>query len=571
MNNLSIRGIVHKYCDDILSGKIPSCELTKLSIKRYLEDLRTGKDRGIYHDAEAAEKSIRFFSFLRHYKGEFAGRTFELQPWQMFVNWNIFGWKIQQGKRKSSDDPRRFNYSYIEVARKNGKSAFAAGNGIYFLDADGENAAEVYSFATKEDQARLVFTDAKNMIKISPLLQESITCYTKSIFNESTFSFWKPLGSDSNTQDGLNCHAGINDEYHAHKDDSMMNVMKSSMGARRNPHILTITTAGTTIGGACHNERAVCVKILKGILQQDNKFVIIYTLDEGDNWEDEKSWLKANPSIKAIPSLKKFLADEYLDAKNNPSRINNFKTKNLNIWCSSEIDYISDENWMKCNQYPIKLEDLKGRPCHVGIDLAKRVDINAMICLFTDKKPIDLYCMFWIPESKLQGNPDDIDYQAWYQQGFLSVVGNENINMDKEAQEMYDLLSNFDVKSIGIDTAYIEFGVGQKLTEMGLELTGFRQGYISMTPPINELEALVMEKEINHGGNPVLRWMNSNVVLWTDPAGNRKIHKGKSKGKVDGMVAAVMAVGEYLAHLFEDDINDYYRKRMQNEVQKSAS
>lgn len=561
MNN--IEKTINKYCSDVLTGKRIAGKLEILAVKRYLDDLKTGAKRGIYLDKKAALRSIDFFSFLKHSKGEFAGKEFILLPWQKFVNWNVFGWKIQEGKKKNYlTDPRRFNYSYIEVARKNGKSTFVAGDGIYMMDADREQAAEVYCFATKEEQAKkTIFTEAKNMIIKSPSLNSRIETLTKSIFNETTLSFMQPLGSDSNTQDGLNTHCGINDEYHAHKNDGMMNVIKSSMGARRNPHIFTITTAGKTIGGACHTERGTCVKILQGILNQDNKFILIFTLDEDDDWEDEKVWAKANPSIKAIPTLKKFLKTEYLDAKNNPSRINNFKTKNLNIWCSSEQDFISDEDWIKCDLKPINIEMLKGRPCHAAIDIAKRVDINALVCTFTDVKPYDIYCMFWIPESKLHTIDDNVDYLAWVQQGFISVVGEHSIDMDKEGTEMVEILNNFDLISTEVDPAYIEFGLGKVLQENGIELTGFGQGYISMTPPINDLEALVMSKEINHGGNPVLRWMNSNVALWSDPAGNRKIHKGKSKGRVDGMVALVMSIGAKLDAENRYDINDYYKNR----------
>lgn len=556
---INYKRIVDKFCNDVLSGKEIAGNLEKLSVKRYLSDIKSGDKRGIWFDQHAAEHAIKFFSFLKHSKSTFAGKPFDLLPWEIFILWNIFGFK-------NKDGTRRFNYSYTEVARKNGKSTFASGVALYLLDADGEESAEVYCFATKEEQAKkTIFQEAKRMVLKSPLLNERIKCYAKSIFNEVTFSFLQPVGSDSDTQDGYNPHGAINDEYHAQKDDEMFNVMKSGMGARPNPLLFTITTAGTTIGGACHTERETCVKILKGILQQDNKFVIIFTLDDGDDWQDEKCWLKANPSYKAIPTLKKFLRTEYIDAKNNPSRVNNFKTKNLNIWCSAEKDFISDENWMKCAFKPISFEEIKGRSCYAGLDLAKRVDINALVLVFDDKIPYDVYCMFWIPESKLRDNPDDVNYQMWSQQGFISVIGDQNIDMDREADQIADILNAVNVQSTGIDIAMIEFGVGQKLSERGIQLTAFRQGYISMTPPINELEALVMGQELNHGGNPVLRWMNSNVALWTDPAGNRKIHKGKSKGKVDGMVALVMAIGEMMAGQNEEDINTYYRKRMKNE------
>ena len=377
-----------KYIRNVLSGKTLVCEFTRLAVQRHVDDLRTGKKRGLYFDKKAGEKAIKFSKFIRHTKGEWAGRPLVLEPWQDFIDYVVFGWK-------NKDGTRRFNYAYIEVARKNGKSTMAAKNGLMLMDADNESAAEIYCFATKEEQAKhAIFQEAKNMVLKSPYLKARLQTYAKSIFSELTLSSFKPLGSDSDTQDGLNTHGGICDEYHAQKTDKMYNVIKSSMGSRKNPMMWTITTAGFNITSPCYTERDTCIKILKGILKQDNKFAIIYTLDEADDWENEKTWTKANPNY-GISVYKKYLKNEFIDSKNNPTRTNNFKTKHLNIWVRQSEDFINDKDWMKCAG-KLTWDDCQGRECHAGLDIAKRVDLNALSLLFIDKKPFDLYKLYFL-------------------------------------------------------------------------------------------------------------------------------------------------------------------------------
>ena len=551
-----------KYIKDVLSGKVITCKYVKLAVNRHLKDLQDCKKKGIYFDEKDGLRAIEFSKFVNHTKGEWGGRKLELEPWQAFCDYVIFGWK-------NNDGTRRFNYAYIEVARKNGKSTWAAKNGIYFLDADNESAAEIYCFATKEDQAKkTIFAEAKNMVKKSSFLSKRLFTYTKSIFSEITLSSFQPLGSDSDTQDGLNTHAGICDEYHAHKTDGMYNVIKSSMGSRLNPMMWTITTAGFNIESPCYHERETCIKILEGIIEQDNKFAIIYTLDEGDNWQDQKNWIKANPNF-GVSVYPKYLQNEYKDSINNPTRKNNFKTKHLNIWVKQTEDFISDEDWMKCafskEQSSIFWNKCKGRICHGGLDIAKRVDLNAFSLLFTDKIPFDLYTWFWIPESKVEENKDKVNYEKWSNEGWIKIMKGNTVNMEELALNILNIIrqvnifkfqkDNEMIHSIGCDPAYMELGVTKKLGDEGIKMNAFRQGFISMGPPTAEFEAHILEKKINHNGNPVLRWNNSNVVIRRDPAGNMKVDKEKSSEKVDGIVSSIMALGEYLT--FKDDENGY--------------
>ena len=554
------KNIPKQYIDNVMSGKINVCKYVKLAVKRHVDDLKTGIDRGIIFDEVIADRAIKFSRFLRHTKGEWAGKPFIEAPWQQFVDWCVFGWK-------NSDGTRRFNYAYIEVPRKNGKSTWAAKTALYLLDADNEAAAEIYCFATKEDQAKkTIFTEAKNMVKKSTSLTKRLNTYSKSIFSELTLSSFQPLGSDSDTQDGLNTHGGICDEYHAHKDDNMYNIIKSSMGSRRNPLLWTITTAGFNINSSCYIERETCIKILEGILEQDNKFAIIYTIDAGDSWESEEIWKKVNPNY-GVSVYPKYLKNEFIDCKNNPTRKNNFKTKHVNIWVKQTEDFISDEDFMKCGN-KLTWDMCKGRICHGGLDIAKRIDLNAFSILFPDKLPMDLYTWFWIPESKVEQNKDKVNYQKWSDEGWIKVLPGDAIDMDFLATDIIRIIREVDfykyqdddkqIHSIGCDPAYMEMGITKKLADEGINVSSFRQGFISMGPPTAEFEALILETNINHGGNPVLRWNNSNVVIVKDAAGNMKVDKGKSIEKVDGIVASIMAVGEWLTFKSESSI---YEKR----------
>lgn len=558
-----------KYISDVISGKILTCKYVKLAVERHLQDLKNCKEKGIYFDKEAGLRAIKFCRFVNHTKGEWGGKSLELEGWQAFCDYVIFGWK-------NNDGTRRFNYAYIEVARKNGKSTWASKNALYFLDADNEPAAEVYCFATKEEQAKkTIFAEAKNMVKKSPFLSRRLNTYAKSIFSDITLSFFQPLGSDSDTQDGLNTHAGICDEYHAHKDDSMFNVIKSSMGSRLNPMMWTITTAGFNIESACYHERETCIKILEGIIEQDNKFAIIYTLDKDDDWQDQNNWVKANPNL-GVSVYPKYLKNEFKDSINNPTRINNFKTKHLNIWVKQTQDFISDEQWMLCAGEKLLPNEFwntcKGRICHAGLDISKRIDLNAFSLLFTDKLPFDLYTWFWIPESKVEQNRDRVNYQKWADEGWLKILPGEAIDMDILATDIIDIIRQVNIfkfqdkdtqiHSIGCDPAYMEMGVAKKLSDEGIIVNQFRQGFISMGPPTGEFLAHILEQKINHNGNPVLRWNNSNVAIRTDPAGNIKVDKEKSTEKVDGIVASIMALGEYLTFKENESIYEKHGLRI---------
>lgn len=554
-----------QYARDVLDGKILACLYVKQACQRYFDDLETGIDRGLYFDRKAAQKAISFFKYLRHYKGKFAGQVFELEPWQQFVLWNVFGWKTAEGLR-------RFRYGYIAVPRKNGKTTLMAGIGLNMLVADGENAAEVYTAATKLPQAKLCFKDAKEMVKKSPALKKRISVYEHNMHILSTASKFEPLAADSDKEDGSGPSCAIIDEYHAHKTDGMLKVLKSGMGAREQPLLWIITTAGFNSNGPCAIYEKNVKDVLAGRKEQDNLFGIIFTIDKKDDWEDPKVWEKANPSYHAIDTLRKFLQEEYNDAKNQPSLVVNFKTKNLNIWCGAQEEWISDKRWMAC-KVDVDWNEFAGCSCFSGLDLSQTKDITSLHLLFPlDDGRLLLKGFYWIPElsAKERVQKDDVNYDIWIQQGWIEETPGDVVDYDlirrrisgyyvEDKEVKHDdscYCDQFDIETIGFDR-WGARSIVNNLTGDGVDMADFGQGFRDMSPPTKEFEKKVLKKEIVHDGNPVTRWMLGNVAIQRDPAGNIKVNKAKSKEKVDGIVTAIMALGEYITAQGEEDNYDY--------------
>lgn len=536
------------YAEQVLNGEILTCELVQLAVKRYHADIENALERGWYFDRKAAARAIKFIESLKHTKGEWAGQRFKLEPWQQFVVWNIFGWKL-------ADGTRRFRYVYIEIARKNGKTALSAGIGLYMLFADGESRPEVYSAATVKDQAKICFADAVEIVKATDL-KNYLTPYRNSIVYELKGGTFKPLSSDYGTHDGLNPSCGIIDEFHAHKDSGMFDVIKSAFGARRQPLMFIITTAGFNKSGACYAYRDNVIKILRGINQDDTLFGMIYTLDKNEEWDIPKMWVKSNPNLGVSLSVD-YLAGEIKDAKNRPEAVRNVMTKNVNLWVDAEKTWILDEKWMQCVG-STTLEDLRGCDCWGGLDLSNVSDITAFVLLFNENDKFQLLPFFWIPEEKMleKVRKENINYDHWVREGFVKVTPGNVTDYDFVQADILRITVDYNLKS----TAYDRWNSSQtiiNLTDEGLTFNPFGQGYGSMSAPTKQFEALVLSERVEHFGNPVLRWMLSSTLVKTDPAGNIKPDKEKSTQKIDGIVSSIMALGEWMTAQADDDSNPY--------------
>lgn len=519
----------------------------RLACERHLQDLKTGHLRGLWFDEKRATVAVKFFLLLTHNKGKWAGQPMTLEPWQQFFIASLFGWK-------RADGTRRFRESYLEVARKNGKSTVGSGVCLEMLVLDGEAGAEIYTAATKKEQARIVFGDAQNMASKSTALLKKVKVQRNAILVPSTLSTMKPMSSDSKTEDGLNPHCIYIDEYHAHPDDGLYSVLKSATGARAQPLLSIITTAGFNRLGPCAQLRKACANLLEGQHTDDSYFALLFSLDEEDDWNDESTWQKANPNLGVSLQLE-YLREQYLAAVRLPSQQVNFKTKHLNLWTDSSAVWIPSEVW-QLGAHGTPLEELAGRKCWGGLDLASTRDITALVFVFPkDGGSFDVLCWFWIPADTVdvRTEKDGVPYRQWVDEGHLITTPGNVTDYNFLKAQVQGLCETYLVKMIDYD----RYNASQTiidLTAEGVPMQPFGQGFISMNAPTKELEKLALQGQVHHYGNPVLAWMCGNVEIQRDAADNIKINKGKSKEKVDGMVALVEALGGYMT---DEDKDEY--------------
>ena len=539
---------VNKYVKDVLGGKIPAGKLIKLACQRHLDDLINAEELGIYFDYKSVENVIEFFKrFLVHSKGEWAGNPFVLNAWQSFVIGSVFGWK------RKSDDTRRFRIAYIEIPRKNGKSTLAAGVGIYLFVADNEPGAEVYNAATKRDQARITHGEATRMVKSSPHLKKMVAVFKDNLNIEATASKYEPLGADADTMDGLNIHGVIIDELHAHKNRLMWDVLDTATGSRRQPLLFAITTAGTDRESVCWEQHTYAEKILNGTIKDETFFSFIAAMDlkehetdVEDDWTKEETWKKANPnyglSVKADDLKRKMLK-----AKESPASLNAFLRLHLNKWTQQVDRWIDMHVWNENNTGEISESNLVGRRCYGGLDLSSVSDISAWVMAFPDDEDpdkIDVLARLWCPEDRLydSANKYKEQYQMWHRQGFLEVTPGNCIDFAFVKAKILEDAQRYQLIDMNIDRLFQAHQLSMELIDEGIAVCGMGMGYLSFAAPMKDFERRLLARKINHGGHPVLRWMADNVAVSQDPAGNMKPNKAESQGKIDGLVALVMAI-----------------------------
>lgn len=539
MSEPQVHFTAEQYIDDVVAGRQVACKWVRLAAARHLSDLETGVARGLRFDEQAARVAVAFFSLLKHSKGEWAGRPVTLEPWQQAIIWIVFGWK-------RADGTRRFRTVYEEVARKNGKTTKAAGVGLYLFLADGEPGAEIYTAATKRDQARIAHSEATRMVKASPQLRKLVGIFKDNLHVEETASKFEPLGADADTMDGLNVHGAIIDELHAHKTRDTWDKLETATGSRRQPLVFAITTAGFDRQSLCWQLHEYTEKVLSGVVEDDSFFGIVFTLDEGDDWQDESNWIKANPNL----GVSKKLDDMRRKAKRAaemPAALNAFLRLELDVWTQSETKWVNLEHWQACGQ-AVNEAGLRGRTCYGGLDLSSTTDLTAWVLVFPPEAAEDAYqvlCRFWVPEDSIleRSRRDRVPYDAWVRQGFITATPGNVVDYDFVLAQVDEDLGTFDLRQVAFD----RWGAAKlqtQLMELGDEdfLVGFGQGFASMSPPMKELEKLILGHGLAHGNNPVLTWMADNLVAAEDPAGNIKPDKGHSRERIDGMVALIMAL-----------------------------
>lgn len=549
---------VTAYAEQVLAGKIPAGELVIKACERHIKDLEASeKNPGFpfYFDEGAANHAIEFFRFLKHSKGEWGGCNFELELWQCFIVGSIFGWK------RKTDHMRRFRTAYIEVPRKNGKSTLISGIGLYLFMCDGEPGAEIYTAATKRDQARITHGEATRMVKSSPALRKRIRIFKDNLHSEATNSKFEPLGADADTLDGLNVHAALVDELHAHKTRALWDVLETATGARRQPLMLAITTAGFDQTSICFEMHEYCQKILNRTVQDDTVFTYIASIDEGDDPFSVEAWKKANPNygVSVKEDDLKRLADK---AKEMPSALNNFLTKRLNVWTQQANRWINLSLWDE-NAGLVVEEKLRGRKCYGGLDLSSVSDITAWVMVFPhddDPEELDVLARFWCPEARLYDKQNRYadQYKSWVRQGFLKTTPGDAVDYEFIKAQILQDAKTFKLVDMNVDRLFQGYQLAMELQEEGLTVVGMGQGFMSMATPMKEFERRLLKRKFHHGGNPVLRWMADSLAVKPDPAGNIKPDKASSQGKIDGIVAAVMALDRAMRH---EDTTSVYETR----------
>ncbi|HEM4137371.1 TPA: terminase large subunit [Streptococcus suis] len=510
-----------------------------------------------HYDKVKADRAVTFINNLSHTKGKWAGKRFDLLPWQEQIVRDLFGIVKEDGNRQ-------FLTAYIEIPKKNGKSELAAAIALYLLYADNEVSAEVYGAACDRNQASIVFDVAKQMVQMSrPLEKRSkIMGATKRIVNYSNAGFYQVLSAETGTKHGLNVSGLVFDEIHAQPNRHLYDVLtKGSGDAREQPLFFIITTAGTDRNSICYELHTKALDILNGRKKDTSFYPVVYGLSDEDDWNGEANWRRANPSLGHTIGIDR-VREAYQQALDNPAEENVFKQLRLNMWTSSSVAWIPEHVYAKGND-PIQYENLKGRSCYAGLDLSSTSDITAFVLVFPPRFEEENYIVlpyFWLPEDtlELRCRRDHVLYDVWERQGYIKTTEGNVVHYGFIEKFIEDLSEIYHIKEIAYDR-WNATQMVQNLEGMGLTMVPFGQGYKDMSPPSKELYKLMMEGKIQHGGHPVLKWMGQNVVMRQDPAGNIKPDKEKSVEKIDGIVALIMGLDRCIRH--QTDEGSVYDER----------
>jgi phage terminase large subunit-like protein len=547
------RDPVTTYARQVLDGKIIAGPHVRAACQRHFRDLEQAASRGYFFDLTKVKRVIGFFrDVLKLNGGDYEGVAYELLPWQAFIVGSLFGWVDASGLR-------RYRVAYIETAKGSGKSPMVAGIGLYGLVADGESRAEIYAAATKKDQAMIMFRDAVAMVDQSPILSKAInksggTGKEWNLAYHKAGAFFRPISSDDG-QSGPRPYFGICDEVHEHRTDAVIEMLRAGLKHRKQGMVLMITNSGHDKTSVCwqYHEAAINVCNALDVDQasfNDQLFGFICAIDEGDKpLEDETCWQKANPSLAyGIPGLA-YLREQVTEARGMNSKEALVRRLNFCEWTEAENPWISGAQWMACQDKDFDETLLIGRKCIGGLDLSSNIDLTALVLLFypTDDDPFwRVQPHFWLPNDSLlaKADKDKVPYPMWRDKGYLNTSRGAAINKLEVAHKCLEITKNYDLQAIGYDRHDVnDFKLHMNTDSIDLPLIEFGQGTKSMGPAVNTLETMIVNKTLRHNGNPVMTWCAANAVIDTDPAGWRKVTKAKATGRVDGIVALLMAAG----------------------------
>lgn len=508
--------------------------------------------RHSYYDKNCADYAVKFIECLCHTKGTWAGKQFELIDWQEQIIRDLFGTLKPSGYRQ-------FNTAYVEIPKKMGKSELAAAVALLLCCGDGEERAEVYGCAADRQQASIVFEVAADMVRMCPALSKrvKINASMKRMIFQPTNSFYQVLSAEAYSKHGFNIHGVVFDELHTQPNRKLFDVMtKGSGDARTQPLYFLITTAGTDTHSICYETHQKAKDILEGRKIDETFYPVIYGASESDDWTDLKVWEKANPSLGITVGIDKVKA-ACESAKQNPAEENSFRQLRLNQWVKQAVRWMPMDKWNACS-FKFDEKGLEGRICYGGLDLSSTTDITAFVLIFPPLDEDDKYHIipyFWLPEDNLtlRVNRDHVPYDIWQKQGYLQTTEGNVVHYGFIEEFIEELGKKYNIREIAFDR-WGAVQMVQNLEGMGFTVVPFGQEFKDMSPPTKELMKLTLEQKIAHGGHPVLSWMMDNIFIRTDPAGNIKPDKEKSTEKIDGVVAAIMALDRAIRN--QGDITD---------------
>lgn len=520
-----------QYANDVLSGKVVACKYIQLACQRYLSFFSRDD---LEFKADKADRVINFISKLKHFTGAHNGKPFILQPWQSFIIYNVYGFYYQGTNERVTKNV------YIEVARKNGKTAFAAALCLYALVADGESNAEVELIANSRKQASICFDMSSNFVESINFKNKLFKCYRDKIKFDKTKSFLQVLSSDVSANDGWNSYLFVADEAHSYKDSKMYDVMKSSQGMRNNPLAIVITTAGFNQFSFCYEMRKTNIEILHGLKQDDTQFTAIYTLDDTDDFEDEKVWVKSNPNLN-VTVKPNYLKEQVIQAKNNTSLETSIRTKNFNQWLSTSQTWIPN-NLLLQHSKKINLNDFNGLSCYMGVDLSAVSDLTAVSALIDTDGLYYFKTFYFLPASALKDNVNSELYKKWYNNKELIITAGNVVDYDYILNKILEINNTLIINKI----AYDSWNATQwaiDATAAGLPLEPYSQALWNFNRPTKEFERLIKSGKVIIDDNEITRYCFQNCVIKTDHNDNSKPVKEQRDNKIDGVISMLEALG----------------------------
>jgi len=542
-----------RYAKNVVEGKIPACKWTRLACQRFLDDLANERKASFPYrfNADRAEDFCRFAELMPHVKGKWSGTTLILENWQCFLLVNLFGWEHKE------TGFRRFQRAFVFLPRKNGKTTIAAIIGLGMLTIEAEPGAEVYTGATSEDQANEVFRPAKAMANKAKGFKEqfSVEVMATSIHREDELSFFRRLIGKPG--EGQSPYCAIHDEYHEHATSEQVDSMHTGMGARQEPLQLIITTAGVDLSSPCKEFDDYARKVVEGTWKDDQLFVLIYAIDEGDDWKSIKTWKKINPNY-GVSVSEQYLKNKLSEAKQRISQQNIIRCKHLNEWMNVSTRWIDADLWRKCEDKGLKIEDFKGQPCTIGLDLASKIDICSLIRLFLFEDKWIAFADHYLPSETIW-LPQNQHYQQWLAEGWLTATEGARTDFRQIENDIKQITEINPIVELAFDPREAGYLIADIQEWASFECVEIVQGPAHMSEPMKELEAVIHDNKIRHNGDPVMAWMISNVIKKQGKMGGAVKYyyptKEKDEQKIDGVIALIMALTRAIQH--EDDTSIY--------------